>query len=116
MSAPLLTLERLQEWVRQTQSAAVFWQAFVAKGRETPNLRLWVARVRAGRSEADLAAQLGLEPDDYKRLERNGEPIPSEVMRTAAAILGTPLAWLQCSSEGLQQADLFGNPLKPSGQ
>jgi hypothetical protein len=113
MISHLQTLERLQEWVRQTQSAGVFWHAFVAKGRETPNLRLWVARVRAGLSEADLAARLGLEPEDYKRLERNGEPVPSEVMRKAATILGTPLAWLQCSSEGLQQADLFGNPLRP---
>jgi len=36
MITPLQTLERLQEWVRQTQSAGVFWNAFVTKGRETP--------------------------------------------------------------------------------
>ncbi len=111
MITPLQTLERLQEWVRQTQSAGVFWNAFVTKGRETPNLRLWVARSRAGLPETDLAAQLGLEPDEYKRLERTGEPIPAEVMRKASIILDTPMAWLQCSPEGTMQADLFGNPI-----
>ena len=111
MITPLQTLERLQEWVRQTQSAGVFWNAFVTKGRETPNLRLWVARARSGLSEADLAARLGMESDEYKRLERTGEPIPTEVLRKASTILDTPMVWLQCFPEGLARADLFGNPL-----
>jgi len=88
----------LTEFYKDIITPEIYFENLILKGKENPNLRLWVLREFLKLSEREMAEILNIPLREYKKYERMGNKIPEKILKKISRKFGVSLKWLKCKS------------------
>lgn len=89
-------LELLRDFAGKVVAPETYLKNLVFEGIETPNKRLWALRKFLQIDEKTFAKKLDLDYNQYHEYEKNGTPVPAQVLQKVSLVFNVSLDWLLC--------------------